>query len=62
MYKYCTMCPCYEVKDFKDFCFWYQSWIVDIAKPCGNHFIEKPEFTQEQLEDITFDNIRKEEK
>ena len=50
------MCPCFEIKDDKEFCFYYQSYI-NVKKPCGNHFLERPEYTQEESEEIAFGDI-----
>ena len=52
------MCPCLETKDNKDFCFYYQSYI-NINMPCGNYFLEKPEYTQEEYEEIAYGEISK---
>ena len=35
------------------YCFWYDH-PVDVDRKCGNDFTEKPEFTQEELEEIVY--------
>jgi hypothetical protein len=53
MYKSCTECPALEYKGKRPFCFWYQG-VVEVDKPCGNHFLTKPDKTQEQMEEEAF--------
>ena len=52
MRESCNECPSLEDKESGDWCFYYQRW-TDVDKPCGNTFEEKPEFTQEEYEEIT---------
>lgn len=56
MYKICDECPCFQIKNKAGFCFYYQSYT---DSPCGNHFLEKPKYTQEELEEIAFGDIKK---
>jgi hypothetical protein len=51
MRKICIDCPCLELKDNKDYCFWYQSYI-NTNEGCGRSFVERPKHTQEECEDI----------
>jgi hypothetical protein len=49
MRNICNGCPCEEEFNGKQFCFWYQSYVNNTG--CGNDFEEKPEKTQQELED-----------
>ncbi len=51
MRKSCIGCPCLEPKDF---CFWYQNNRSPELDGCGNSFEEKPEFNQEESEEICY--------
>jgi len=53
MRESCDECPALEKRDGKDFCFYYQTW-RDVSQPCGNSFEEKPEFTQDEYEEIAY--------
>lgn len=49
----CIGCSCLEWKNKRPFCFYYESY-RETMDGCGNDFKVRPEFTQDESEEIAF--------